>query len=443
MDNLSNLETLSLNNNQLTGCFPEEWQNRIMPGNEGNQLGLPVCPPTAGTDKHALVALYNATDGPKWLNNDNWLSGEPLGNWYGVTTHYGGPVTKLILEANDLSGELPPELGNLANLETLNLSYNDLSGAIPPELGSLPNLTRLYLVNNQLSGEIPSELGNLASLTALLLNENQLAGEIPAELGNLSNLTRLYLADNQLTGCIPVGLPSLNADGVSRLRLPVCRTPASLDKAALVALYNATDGPNWGNNANWLSNIHIGHWYGVTTDDEGRVIELDLSSRLSKSERRRSLPFRGEWPGNKLSGEIPPELGNLSNMKSLDLRGNQLDGAIPPELGNLPNLKGLGLSQNQLDGAIPPELGNLSNLEWIPPGTRPEPVDRADTPGVWQLAQPGTAVPRPEPVDRGDTPGVGQPAQPGTAVPLREPVGRGDTPGVGQPAQPGTAVPRR
>ena len=66
---------------------------------------------------------------------------------------------------------------------------------------------------------------------------------------------------------------------------------------------------------------------------------------------------------NELTGPIPPELGKLTHLESLDLTSNYLRGPIPSELGNLTNLRYLGLSGNQLAGPIPPELGNLPNLE--------------------------------------------------------------------------------
>ena len=161
------------------------------------------------TDREALVALYNSTDGPNWNFNDNWLIDAPLGQWHGVTTDNNGRVIELRLNENQLSGEIPPELGNLANLTVLSLIWNQLSGEIPPELGNLANLTVLSLIWNQLSGEIPPELGNLANLTVLSLSWNQLSEEIPPELGNLASLTVLSLSWNQLSEEIPTELGNL------------------------------------------------------------------------------------------------------------------------------------------------------------------------------------------------------------------------------------------
>ena len=102
---------------------------------EWSFTGLPSSTSVA-TDREALVALYNATDGDNWRENANWLTGAPLEDWYGVKTDSDGRVVELSLWLNKLEGELPSELGNLAALERLNLPLNTLSGDIPSELGS-------------------------------------------------------------------------------------------------------------------------------------------------------------------------------------------------------------------------------------------------------------------------------------------------------------------
>ena len=112
---------------------------------------------SAETDREALVALYHATDGPNWENNTNWLSDAPLEEWSGVITDNTERVTELFLSWNQLAGPIPPHLGDLSNLESLDLDGNQLSGEIPPELGNLALMESLYLANLG----IPSELGNL------------------------------------------------------------------------------------------------------------------------------------------------------------------------------------------------------------------------------------------------------------------------------------------
>ena len=121
-----------------------------------NRATPPPAMTSPETDREALVALYNSTDSPYWDYINNWLSGAPVGEWYGVITDDNGRVIQLFLHQNQLSGEVPAELGNLANLETLGLGGNELSGEIPPELGNLANLTWLGLEENQLSGCVPT-----------------------------------------------------------------------------------------------------------------------------------------------------------------------------------------------------------------------------------------------------------------------------------------------
>ena len=310
LGNLTHLQGLYLSDNQLTGCIPAGL--RDIPFNDLSSLELDDCSvPESESDREVLVALYNATNGAQWEYNTNWLSDEPLGQWYGVDIDADGRVSSLALDDNQLSGIIPPELGNLTHLEWLGLYGNQLSGIIPPELGNLTNLERLYLDGNQLSGIIPPELGNLTNLQGLYLDGNQLSGIIPPELGNLTNLQGLYLDGNQLSGIIPPELGNLTN---------------------LQGLY--LDG-------NQLS--------GIIPPELGNLTHLKWL-RLS---------------GNQLSGIIPPELGHLTNLEWLYLSGNQLSGIIPPELGDLTNLGELYLSGNQLSGIIPPELGNLTNLQGL------------------------------------------------------------------------------
>ena len=199
-------------------------------------------------------------------------------------------LSSCAIARNQLAGEMPPELGNLAYLENLRLFDNEISGQIPSQLGNLANLEHLILFGNEITGQIPSELGNLTHLKRLFLWDNQLTGEIPRELGDLANLQRLDLRDNQLTGEVPAelqNLTNLKYIGLGGNQLTGDSFSNPEDKAILVALYQATGGPDWGDNDGWLSDAPLSAWHGVTSDSKGRVIALALFE-------------------NQLSGEIPP-----------------------------------------------------------------------------------------------------------------------------------------
>ena len=409
----------------LIATYADDPSAAGLPAGIGEPIGNPD--PVVGSvegDRAALMALYNATAGANWKDNYNWGTDAPLGQWYGINTDENGRVASLYLVYNGLSGSIPPELGNLTMLDELSLGDNqlsgsipselgnltqledldlqwnelsgsipselgnltalkylhlgpnELSGSIPPELGNLTLLYRLTLDRNQLSGSIPPELGNLTRLITLWLGGNQLSGLIPSELGNLTQLEELGLGYNQLSGCIPPELFKVRNNGLDDLGLPICNLGGTVegDRAALMALFNAIDGPNW---SNWLRSImrgwgtdaSLGEWRGVKTLD-GRVIELNLyPSRLTgpipPELGNLTLLRELSLEDNELSGSIPPELGNLTQLERLNLEDNQLSGSIPPELGNLTWLRALTLSFNDLSGSIPPELGNLTQLRGL------------------------------------------------------------------------------
>ena len=177
---------------------------------------------------------------------------------------------------------------------------------------------------------------------------------------------------NQLIGCAPTAWRNVVGSDLEILRLPYCAAPSSpllaaADRDVLIALYQSANGGYWYNNSNWLSDTPLNTWYGVTTDDSGRVTKLELGHNGLSGTIPSELGTLGHLKrlllhGNALRGEIPPELGKLVNLTSLSVSDNQLHGTIPRGLGNLTNLAGLYLDSNQLHGTIPPEMGNLTNL---------------------------------------------------------------------------------
>ncbi len=465
-------------------------------------------------DRAALAAFYEATDGPNWHNSENWLTDAPLGEWFGVTTNREGRLTWLELGFNELTGTIPPELGELSHLEHLQFHNNSLAGEIPSELGNLANLRGLRLGSNHLTGPIPPELGSLASLESLSLSYNSLwgpipssflqlgrlralsiehtglcvpgtsvfaawlqglqshdaeaaqpcneadlaalrslyeatggsgwtesggwlsdrvpeewhgvmadslgkvteldlhgnglVGRLPATLGDLTRLTVLRIGDNEISGRLSSGLTRLPLVEFGYADTELCApaeeafqawlntipshagtgvecAPQS-DRDILDILYDATGGSSWTNNDNWLTDAPLGERSGVLVDGEGRVVHLWLRD-------------------NNLSGPIPPELGNLTNLQTLLLRENNLTGTIPAELGDLTQLEALRLDENNLTGTIPPELGNLASLKWLDLGfndlTGPIPPELGSLTRLIRLELDQNALTGPIPPDLG------------------------------------------
>ena len=413
-------------------------------------------------DRDALVAFYEGTSGDfHWRIDTNWLSDQPLGTWYGVTTDADGRVIELGLPGNNVWGPIPREFVHLQKLKRLDLSDNRLNEALPAEIGDLRDLEELNLGENTFLGSgtavpaalgkldklrlldlsdtgfrdvIPRELGNLRSLTRLDFSAMiWMSGAIPPEFGQLGNLRHLNLAGSyRLSGALPRELLDVPLDffhwhdtalcapgddeyrtwlrGIGSQRANgacggmggvICD---SWDGWTLARFYYWTSGSHWNTDTNWLSDQPLDSWYGVTTANDGRVVELSLPNNglqndvqwlacledlkrldLSANRLEGRLGSRigdlldleyldlsdnvrlgytdAPWPHTGTANPIPAALGNLGRLQVLDLSGTRFGGVIPRELGNLRSVTRLDFSEmTWLDGSIPPEFGRLADL---------------------------------------------------------------------------------
>jgi hypothetical protein len=290
------------------------------------------------------------------------------------------------------TGTIPSVLSELTTLNGLYLSNNQLSGTIPPQLGNpkLP-LTDMYLHGNELTGTIPATLADLRTLQILFIDENKLTGVIPPELC-AQNLNEVFFHETlnyqstdvdtsysdlygkrrqkrrqldrdsdstieERNGCnsiaCPVGTKSKgenNKDGVfpcepcgSQKLNPYLGANtcfALTQETILSSFYDATNGSQWKaseNTQTWaLDDTPVCQRKGITCNDAQQITHIVLRDM-------------------GLSGTLPADLGFLSRLVELDVSQNNIHGKLPSELRFAP-LELLDISQNQMTGIVPSGL---------------------------------------------------------------------------------------
>ncbi|TYJ38672.1 hypothetical protein E1A91_A04G007800v1 [Gossypium mustelinum] len=274
----------------------------------------------------------------------------------------------------NLLGLVPRSLGNLLQLNHLDLSWNQLSGQIPRSLGNLLQLTHLVLWQNQLSGKIPRSLGNLLQIPLSILNltqleylrigENSLQGSIPDEVIAFPNLISLSLTGNLLNGTLPSWLytaPSLKVMELSQNQFSGHIKEFQSKSLELIRLNNnKLQGPL---PSSIFQLLHLTE-LDLPSNNLSGVIELSMFSNLPNlvyldlSYNNLSLTSNTTATVNLTSlllsscnlSEFPPFLKGLKSLESLDLSYNRIEGKIPQwmqEVGN-DSLLYLNVSHNFL-----------------------------------------------------------------------------------------------
>lgn len=269
-------------------------------------------------------------------------------------------LSRLDLSDNDFSGPLPVEISKMKGLGFLILAHNQLSGSIPSEYGDLTALQAVDLSSNMLTGSIPPSFGKLRLLLWLMLANNSLNGEIPSELGNCSSLLWLNLANNQLTGPIPPQLASIGADPMptfllNRKKEKLTGSPG--DCFTMMRWIPADYPP-------------FSFVYPLLTGKNCRILgdKLFIGDGLMPVCEPGSYVRKNQVPGyiqlsdNKLSGEIPPEIGKMKKVSMMHLGANEFSGRLPSEIGQV-HLVILNVSQNKFSGEIPKQIGHIKCLQ--------------------------------------------------------------------------------
>ncbi|KAF7814810.1 putative LRR receptor-like serine/threonine-protein kinase [Senna tora] len=334
-----------------------------------------------------------------------------------ISPHVGNLsfLRNLSLNKNYFHGEIPAELGRLFRLKSLNLSYNAFIGEIPInltrctqlryfdlsqnvlnniipfEIGSLTKLETLYLFKMNLIGNIPASMWNLSSLETLSMAHNNLEGSIQEEIGHLKNLGFLFIGANKFSGALHLPLynmSSLKAISVGGNQLNITKLPhnmfstlfnlqtfgifgnqiagsipTSITNASSLQIFDISENyfvgkvPSLGNLKNLRRlNLELNNLGSSSNND------LDFITSLKNCSQLQMLRLAG----NNFGGNLPNSLANLTTQLSeLYLGGNQIHGTIPETLGKYTNLFVLGMEFNNIIGTIPASFGKLHKMQGL------------------------------------------------------------------------------
>ncbi|XVE72052.1 hypothetical protein DITRI_Ditri11bG0007700 [Diplodiscus trichospermus] len=374
--NISSLKEIYLSNNSLSGSIPDDMCRQLR--------------------KLEVFYVYqNELSGhvPSNIGECSSLQNLSLSinKFSGFIPQSIGNLTRLdqvYLGLNSLEGDIPSNIGECKNLQLLSLKENRLSGTIPRSIGNLTRLKDVFLDYNDLNGEIPWEIGNLITLEVLSFPHMRLGGLIPHSIFNISSLKIISLQNNSLFGELPW---MIQASNLEELRLwennLIGNIPdfmSNVSKLRILSLnLNSLSGfiPNTLGKLTSLEVLRL--WSNELTTKNPTNQDLAFLSSLTNCKKLRVLqlssnPLNGILPTSisnlstaleefeasdcKIEGNIPLEIGNLSNIMSLTLSQNELIGSIPPTIGRLRNVQGLYLDNNNLKGSIPYNVCQLESL---------------------------------------------------------------------------------
>ena|GEM_PF-899558 len=380
------------------------------------------------SDSLALVAFYNATGGPNWTNT--WDLTEPIDEWYGVELNEDGCVTCLVFSdfwtsgdcygvfgsdwGNNLIGDVPPEIGNLSQLQSLILPHNSLT-SIPTEIGNLINLEILSLKRNQLTS-IPPEISNLDNLEILSLWGNQLSFKDIIENINEINIT---VQQNSATGSY--FYDRQDSVGIEQIITLTVGDDYLLD--LMVDDDVTTNVYEWQKDGNIYATTLVNEisFTNIQSSDAGtytvlfinpvapdltlysRLVTLVVENAINPCQAQDYIALRAlyfstdgdNWTDNTgwltaaefLANPTMPAGTDVSTWYGISVNtdgcvtcidmdgvdncgyvipsgGNNLVGTLPLEIGNLNNLEELYLGSNAFT-SLPAEIGNLANLETL------------------------------------------------------------------------------
>jgi len=326
LGHLRRLQTLHLTNNTLQGRIPSF----------ANCSKLTVL----AVSRNNLVGKFPADLPPRlqelgvYFNNLTGIIPPSLAN---ITT-----LAKILCYGNNIKGNIPVQFAGLSSLQDLNAGLNQLTGLFPQAILNLSTLVSFSLTSNGIGGEVPPNLCTaLPNLQILDLGLNFFQGHIPSSFANTSSLNEIELSGNNFTGLVPL-IGKLTKLSYLNLESNQLQAHSREDWKFLDSLSNCTE----------LQVLSV----------SGNRLSGNVPTSLGNLSNQLQRLYLG---ANQLSGHFPSGIENLRNLTTVSLWGNQFTGVVPEWIGTLKTLQAINFGSNFFAGFIPSSLSNLSQLGWL------------------------------------------------------------------------------
>ncbi|XP_042386765.1 receptor-like protein EIX2 [Zingiber officinale] len=339
MGNLIRLEYLYLYDNNIIGEIPSSI------GNLTSLTHLDVSSNKFyGCIPSALGNLVNLEELHLFDNNISCQIPENIGRLHNLSDFDAS--------MNNLTGQIPLSLGDLCNLEYLDLSENNIGGEITNLLDDFSKCSQgsklqyFVMSDNMFTRSISSSLGQLTQLEFLNISFNSLQGNMTdAHFSQLANLTSLDISYNSLNLILSDDwLPPFHANLID---MSYChlgtRFPSWIQTQTTLRHLSLSRVELYGNIPSWFSDFIFNN----------SVIYLDLSSNNLNGQIPSSLSVFMDLSNNFFEGTIPLNYRYSGEVHILLLSNNHINGCLPAFFCKLTMLRVLHLSNNYLSGEVP------------------------------------------------------------------------------------------
>ncbi len=330
-----------------------------------------VTDPGTATDSLALVSIYEALGGDEWTTSDNWLVGR-VKDWYGVEFSEAR-VRGIALDTNNLVGVVPAIVEALDLVTSFSISGNEITEL--EDISGMTSLTSLNVSENRLQfGTLERLIEQVESLgygdqkdvleSERTLQEVGSSYTVRRKISGSANSYAWFRDEEAITNSgdsLVVDIESTSDEGVFHVEVtnsnvpeltlksaPVRLRVSSLerDRAALLAIFEATGGADWTNGADWPNQDDILLWTGVGVSNN-RVTSLDLSS-------------------SNVVGDLPDDILDIPGLVALDLSENSITAL--PDLTSLENLVSPNVRKNLLQFDDLEPNANITGIDYTDQG---------------------------------------------------------------------------